>query len=79
MQHKPSKPYPDWIVANISLVVQQLSAEGYKINRELLASLIPYLTSHIKRYGDYVVDWKNVPQPWEQAIPLSLVMAEIQN
>ncbi|HCA97621.1 MAG TPA: hypothetical protein DEP38_24340 [Cyanobacteria bacterium UBA9226] len=64
---------------DISLVVQQLSAEGYKINRELLASLSPYLTRHIKRYGDYVVDWKNVPQPWEQAIPLPLVMAEIQN
>lgn len=61
---------------DISLVVQQLSAQGYKINRELLASLSPYLTRHIKRYGDYVVDWKNVPQPWEQAIPLPVDTAE---
>lgn len=61
---------------DISLVVQQLSGEGFPINRQLLATLSPYLTRHIKRYGDYVVDWKNVPQPWEQAINLPFDIAE---
>jgi TnpA family transposase len=61
---------------DISLVVQQLSAEGVHVSRELLATLSPYLTRHIKRYGDYVVDWKNIPQPWEQAIPLPLSLLE---
>ena len=57
---------------DISQIVQQLSAEGYKINRDLLASLSPYLTRQIKRYGDYVVDLQNVPPSWEQAIVLPI-------
>jgi hypothetical protein len=48
----------------------------YRLRATLLASLSPYLTRHIKRYGDYVVDWKNVPQLWEQAIPLPVDTAE---
>jgi TnpA family transposase len=62
---------------DLSLVIQQLSAEGYRIKQSHLATLSPYLTSHIKRYGDYVVDWHNLPQPWEQAIPLPLEIFEI--
>jgi TnpA family transposase len=61
---------------DLSLVIQQLSAEGYRIKQSHLATLSPYLTSHIKRYGDYVVDWHNLPQPWEQAIPLPLEIFE---
>ena len=55
---------------DLSLAVQELSASGYQINQNQLAILSPYMTSHIKRYGDYVVDWHNLPNPWEQAISL---------
>ncbi len=55
---------------DISFAVQALSAEGYKINRPLLATLSPYLTRHLKRYGDFVIDLQTVPQPLEGAMTL---------
>ncbi len=55
---------------DISFAVQALSAEGYKINRSLLATLSPYLTRHLKRYGDFVIDLQTVPQPLEGAMTL---------
>jgi Tn3 transposase DDE domain len=33
-----------------------LMAEGYPVKREDVAALSPYLTRHIKRFGDYFVD-----------------------
>ena len=61
---------------DISLAIQSLSAEGHLMNRETLATLSPYLTRHLKRYGDYVVDLQNIPQPLEGAIPLPIEIAE---
>jgi len=57
------------------LAIQSLSAEGHLMNRKALATLSPYLTRHLKRYGDYVVDLQNIPQPLE-AIPLPIEIAE---
>jgi hypothetical protein len=37
--------------------------EGYPVRREDVATFSPYLTSHIKRFGDYVIDLSTVPQP----------------
>lgn len=61
---------------DISLAIQALSAEGHLMNRKALATLSPYLTRHLKRYGDYVVDLQNIPQPLEGAIPLPIEIAE---
>lgn len=61
---------------DLSRAIQQLSAEGYRIKQSQLATLSPYLTGHIKRYGDYVVDWHNLPQPWEEAILLPIEIFE---
>ncbi|NCJ05678.1 Tn3 family transposase [Synechococcales cyanobacterium C] len=55
---------------DISLAVQALSAQGYPIDREALSTLSPYITRHLKRYGEYVVDLETVPQPFEGAISL---------
>lgn len=33
--------------------------------------LSPNLTKHIKRFGDYVIDLENIPQPIEGDIPVS--------
>jgi TnpA family transposase/antitoxin (DNA-binding transcriptional repressor) of toxin-antitoxin stability system len=55
---------------DMSLAVQALSAQGYPIDREALATLSPYITRHLKRYGEYVVDLETVPQPFESAIQL---------
>ena len=61
---------------DISRAVQILSIEGYPIRQQELASLSPYVTRHIKRYGDYVVDLQNIPQPLESAILLPIEIIE---
>lgn len=61
---------------DISKAVQILSGEGYPIRQQELASLSPYVTRHIKRYGDYVVDLHNIPQPLESAILLPIEIIE---
>jgi hypothetical protein len=45
-------------VVDLTEVLQQLQSEGYLLRREDVACLSPYLTSHIKRFGDYVNDDK---------------------
>ena len=54
---------------DLSLAIQTLSAEGMKIDRAALKTLSPYITRHLKRYGDYVVDFKQIPLLLEDAIP----------
>jgi TnpA family transposase len=63
---------------DISYAIRALSEEGYPLKRSLLATLSPYLTRHLKRYGDYVVDLGNIPQPLEGAITLPIDIAENQ-
>ncbi len=58
---------------DISSIVRSLIAEGYVIRPRVLATISPYLTSHIKRYGDYTIDNNNLPQPLETAIAFSLI------
>lgn len=41
---------------DISEIIFQMKNEGYKILREEIALLSPYLTEHIKRFGDYIID-----------------------
>jgi hypothetical protein len=38
----------------------------------------PYFNRNLKRYGDYVVDLKNIPQPFEGAISLPVEILETQ-
>lgn len=44
--------------------------EGYRFSRQDLERLSPYITRHIKRFGDYVIDLQKIPQPIEKPIPL---------
>jgi len=43
-------------VIDISKVIQQLRIEGWEIKKKDLETLSPYLTEHIKRFGDYVLN-----------------------
>ena len=38
----------------------------------MLQTLSPYLTRHLKRYGNDVIDLQQKPQPLEAAIALSI-------
>ncbi len=55
-------------------VLRNLKEEGYAIHREDVAILSPYLTRHIKRFGDYYIDIENKPPPLDSdiAIPIYL-------
>jgi TnpA family transposase len=55
---------------DISNAIQSLAAQGHSVNGEMIRPLSPYMTRHIKRYGDYVVDLSQIPQPLETAIKL---------
>lgn len=55
--------------ADITKVLHTLAREGYEIKREHLAQLSPYLTGHVKRFGDYVVDLENIPEPPTSDMP----------
>lgn len=57
-------------VVDITLILWELIKEGYEFSRKDLVTLSPYLTRHIKRFGDYVIDLQNIPQPIEENIPV---------
>jgi hypothetical protein len=42
--------------------IHQLQQEGYDIVKEDVARISPYLTEHLKRFGDYVLDMQTLPE-----------------
>lgn len=52
---------------DISRVLRELIAEDYPVKREDVAALSPYLTRHIKRFGDYFIDLSAAPQPLSES------------
>jgi TnpA family transposase len=65
-------------VVDLSRTLQTLKVEGHSISREDMAALSPYLTRHLKRFGDYVLDLSKEPEPLEcdLEIPEKVVDAE---
>ncbi len=57
-------------VVDLTDLLQQLKREGYLLEREDVASLSPYLTSHIKRFGDYLIDLDAIPQALDELMLL---------
>lgn len=47
---------------NMSLILQNLSSEGFDVSDDIISSLTPYMTSHIIRFGQYTID-KNIKIP----------------
>ncbi|WP_205327077.1 Tn3 family transposase [Glycomyces sp. YM15] len=41
---------------DITVAANQLAAEGYPVDPEDLATVSPYITENIRRFGDYVLD-----------------------
>jgi TnpA family transposase len=46
---------------DMTAVIRQLVEEGWVVTPEDLASLSPYITERIKRFGDYVIDTLAIP------------------
>ena len=45
----------------MSDIIHQLTQEGAEIREDDIAFLSPYLTEHIKRFGDYLIDMRRTP------------------
>lgn len=61
-------------VVDQTRILKELVNEGYLINREDIARLSPYITSHIKRFGDYIIDINVVPDPVDVEFSLEKIM-----
>ncbi|MGU8559755.1 Tn3 family transposase [Clostridium perfringens] len=48
-------------VIDISNVLKKIVADGVLVTKYDIQSLSPYMTSHIKRFGEYVIDLNKVP------------------
>jgi hypothetical protein len=53
-------------VADMSYVLHQLAQKGVQITHAMVSRLSPYLTEHIKRFGDYVLDMEQGRHPFSQ-------------
>ena len=65
-------PYVVYILANaimlhnvvdLTMVLNQMVAEGYRVTEQFVKRLSPYITSHIKRFGQYLLDIDSMPEP----------------
>lgn len=52
-------------------IIKSLIRAGWKVSREDIAVLGPYVTSHVKRFGDYLIDVEAIPEPYEIELPLA--------
>ena len=59
-------------VADMTHLLPKLAEQGYTVTRETLATLSPYLTSHIRRFGDYVLDVSQKPDPIQFDLPFEI-------
>ena len=53
-------------------IIRGLISDGFTVSPEDLKTLSPYLTAHIKRFGDYVVDLSETPPPLDIEYTFSL-------
>jgi TnpA family transposase len=52
-------------VVDLTKVLNKMVAEGHQVSEQLVQRLSPYMTEHIKRFGEYVLDMDAIPEPLE--------------
>jgi len=50
-------------LVSMTRALGQLAADGVAVEEEILASLSPYQTEHINRFGNYTLDFTRIPAP----------------
>lgn len=58
-------------VIDMTKLLQQLKQEGYAVNSKTLARISPYLTEHIQRFGEYVIDMEQEVEPISFELPMT--------
>ncbi|AFZ24411.1 transposase, TnpA family (plasmid) [Cylindrospermum stagnale PCC 7417] len=64
-------------VFEMTRILQELIAEGYAIDEEIMGALSPYLTKHINRFGRYSLDLNRKPPDVDY--DLSLIPMDVDN
>ena len=59
-------------LVTITKALRELLEQGHTANREALATLSPYQTEHINRFGNYVLNPNRTPEPLEQHLQIAL-------
>lgn len=54
----------------MTYILKELLANGVKFTKSDVAILSPYITKHIKRFGDYMIDLDNVPKSIDMSISI---------
>ncbi len=57
---------------DLTEILRQLKREGYLINPEDIKAISPYLTEHIKRFGDYWLDMDIFPKALDEMVALGV-------
>jgi len=52
-------------VVDLTDVLNQMVASGHQVTEQLVKRLSPYITEHIKRFGQYILDIDAMPKPLE--------------
>jgi hypothetical protein len=50
-------------VVDLTNIINQLIKEKETVTPEFIKYLSPYMTEHIKRFGQYVLDLDELPEP----------------
>jgi len=48
---------------DISNAIEKLAKEGILVTMADIKAMSPYMTSHIKRFGEYIIDLESTPDP----------------
>lgn len=59
-------------VADMTRLLPRLAEQGHIVTRETLATLSPYLTRHIRRFGYYFLDVDQTPEPLQFELPFEI-------
>ena len=61
-------------VVDLTDVLHQMAREGYPVTPELVSRLSPYVRQHIRRFGQYVLDMEDKPEPLQpKPVPLTTI------
>jgi TnpA family transposase len=55
---------------DLTEILSLLQRDGYLLDKEDISALSPYLTQHIKRFGDYVIDMETLPRALDEIMSL---------
>ncbi len=59
-------------VVDMTYILKEFYDNGVEFTKSDVAALSPYLTRHIKRFGDYVINLKNIPNAIDRTVSIPM-------